>query len=70
MESGDVIKIKLRYERTFWRDKGLSGTVSWRDPTVCSSATHDAGIRRWSSSSPVRLARRWSALAAKPFCAN
>ncbi|MBN9253755.1 MULTISPECIES: flavin monoamine oxidase family protein [unclassified Mesorhizobium] len=30
-ESGAVIKILVRYARPFWRDKGLSGMVMWRD---------------------------------------
>lgn len=30
--SGSVIKLVIRYERAFWRDRGLSGTVLWRDP--------------------------------------
>lgn len=30
-ESGAVIKVLVRYERAFWRDAGLSGTVMWRD---------------------------------------
>ncbi|MDP3898549.1 MAG: FAD-dependent oxidoreductase, partial [Mesorhizobium sp.] len=31
--SGAVIKLVLRYPTAFWRDKGLSGVVMWRDPT-------------------------------------
>lgn len=30
-QSGDVIKVLVRYDRAFWRDKGLSGMVMWRD---------------------------------------
>lgn len=30
-KSGDVIKAVVRYERPFWRDRGLSGMVMWRD---------------------------------------
>lgn len=30
-ESGVVIKILVRYARPFWRDRGLSGMVMWRD---------------------------------------
>jgi monoamine oxidase len=30
--SGAVIKLFLRYSNAFWRDKGLSGVVFWRDP--------------------------------------
>lgn len=30
--SGAVIKILLRYDRAFWRDRGLSGMVMWREP--------------------------------------
>jgi monoamine oxidase len=31
-ESGAVIKVMLRYRRAFWRDRGLSGMVAWREP--------------------------------------
>lgn len=30
-ESGSVIKSFVRYEKAFWREEGLSGTVMWRD---------------------------------------
>ncbi|MGX7875275.1 flavin monoamine oxidase family protein [Mesorhizobium sp. ORM6] len=30
-ESGAVIKILVRYARPFWRERGLSGMVMWRD---------------------------------------
>lgn len=30
--SGAVIKMILRYRKPFWREKGLSGVVMWRDP--------------------------------------
>jgi len=30
-KSGAVIKTFVRYERPFWRDRGLSGMVMWRD---------------------------------------
>lgn len=30
---GAVLKVFLRYERAFWREKGLSGTIMWRQPT-------------------------------------
>jgi monoamine oxidase len=30
--SGTVIKVFVRYDRAFWRDRGLSGTVMWREP--------------------------------------
>jgi monoamine oxidase len=30
-ESGAVIKILVRYPRPFWRERGLSGMVMWRD---------------------------------------
>jgi monoamine oxidase len=30
-KSGMVIKIHLRYPGAFWRDRGLSGMVAWRD---------------------------------------
>ena len=30
-ESGDVIKVLVRYPKAFWREAGLSGTVMWRD---------------------------------------
>lgn len=31
-QSGAVIKIQVRYATAFWRAKGLSGMVMWRDP--------------------------------------
>ena len=43
--SGAVIKIRLRYARPFWRDKGLSGMVMWRDVTglfACDTSEDDA----------------------------
>jgi monoamine oxidase len=30
--SGAVIKLFLRYPHAFWRERGLSGVVMWRDP--------------------------------------
>ncbi|MET2831668.1 flavin monoamine oxidase family protein [Mesorhizobium shangrilense] len=30
-QSGTVIKVLVRYARAFWRDRGLSGMVMWRD---------------------------------------
>ena len=30
-ESGAVIKVLVRYPRAFWRERGLSGMVMWRD---------------------------------------
>jgi len=30
--SGSVIKVAVRYERPFWRERGLSGMVMWREP--------------------------------------
>ena len=30
-QSGAVIKVLVRYPTAFWRDKGLSGMVMWRD---------------------------------------
>ncbi len=30
-ESGAVVKVLVRYPKTFWREAGLSGTVMWRD---------------------------------------
>lgn len=30
--SGAVIKVLVRYDRPFWRDRGLSGMVMWREP--------------------------------------
>jgi monoamine oxidase len=30
-QSGTVIKVLVRYARPFWRDRGLSGMVFWRD---------------------------------------
>lgn len=30
--SGAVIKLLVRYDKPFWRDRGLSGTVMWSEP--------------------------------------
>ncbi len=30
--SGTVIKVLIRYRRAFWRDRGQSGMVMWREP--------------------------------------
>lgn len=41
-QSGFVIKLHLRYDRAFWRDRGLSGTVMFRDPAglfACDTGT-------------------------------
>jgi len=32
-QSGAVIKVLARYARPFWREKGLSGMVMWREPS-------------------------------------
>jgi len=42
--SGAVIKLVLRYGRAFWRDRGQSGVVMWRDPPglyACDTGTPD-----------------------------
>lgn len=31
-ESGDVIKVLVRYDKPFWRGRDLSGTVMWSEP--------------------------------------
>jgi monoamine oxidase len=31
--SGTVIKVLVRYERAFWRERGRSGMVMWREPS-------------------------------------
>ncbi|MDQ2634816.1 MAG: flavin monoamine oxidase family protein [Pseudomonadota bacterium] len=31
--SGTVIKVLLRYDRAFWRDRGQSGMVMWQEPS-------------------------------------
>lgn len=31
--SGTVVKVLLRYERAFWRERGRSGMVMWREPS-------------------------------------
>jgi monoamine oxidase len=33
-ESGKVLKALVRYQAPFWREKGLSGMVAWREPTA------------------------------------
>lgn len=43
-QSGFVIKLHIRYDRAFWRDRGLSGVVMFRDPAglfACDSGTED-----------------------------
>ncbi|MDX8490511.1 flavin monoamine oxidase family protein [Mesorhizobium sp. VK22B] len=44
-ESGAVIKILVRYEKPFWRERGLSGMVMWRDlpGLFACDASKDAG---------------------------
>jgi monoamine oxidase len=42
--SGTVIKVLLSYRTTFWRDRGLSGTVMWSEPAglyVCDVSPDD-----------------------------
>ena len=42
--SGTVIKVQVRYARAFWRDRGLSGMVMWRDPHglfACDTSSDD-----------------------------
>ncbi|MGE0500827.1 MAG: flavin monoamine oxidase family protein [Rhizobiaceae bacterium] len=44
-EGGAVIKLRLRYERPFWRDGGLSGMAMWRDVHglfCCDTSPNDA----------------------------
>jgi monoamine oxidase len=63
-QSGAVIKIKLRYARAFWRDRGLSGTAMWRDPHglfVCDTSG-DAGHPALVVFIAGPLAWRWGAL--------
>ncbi|MCX7305901.1 MAG: FAD-dependent oxidoreductase [Hyphomicrobiales bacterium] len=31
--SGTVVKVQVRYDRPFWRDRGLSGMAMWREPS-------------------------------------
>jgi monoamine oxidase len=40
---GCVIKLQIAYERPFWRDKGLSGSVRWSEPQgmYACDASHD-----------------------------
>ncbi|PSJ56816.1 flavin monoamine oxidase family protein [Kumtagia ephedrae] len=59
--SGKVIKALLRYERPFWRDKGLSGSVFFLDPLglyACDASRDDdhAAIVVFAGGS---LAERW-----------
>ena len=64
-QSGTVIKVLLRYDRAFWRDRGLSGMVMWRDLPDCSPAT-SARMRSPGAGRLHRrpLALRWRALGA------
>ncbi len=54
--SGTVIKIRLRYLPPFWREKGLSGMVMWRDATglFACDASGTAAHAALASSSAVR----------------
>jgi monoamine oxidase len=43
-ESGAVIKVLVRYPSAFWRARGLSGVVMWRDPSglfACDASKDD-----------------------------
>ncbi len=63
-KSGKVIKALVRYDRPFWRDGGLSGTVFFFDPVglyACDASRDDrhAAIVMFAAGG---LAIRWSAL--------
>jgi monoamine oxidase len=68
-QSGSVIKVLLRYDRPFWRERGLSGMVMWREP---------AGLFAFDMSKDILhpmlgvfvggpLALRWAAYGASRF---
>ncbi len=43
-QSGAVIKVLARYARPFWREKGLSGMVMWREPSGLFAFDSSRGI--------------------------
>ncbi|MER8383317.1 flavin monoamine oxidase family protein [Mesorhizobium sp. M0142] len=63
-QSGAVIKMLARYPTAFWRDRGLSGMVMWRDPhgLFACDAGNDDGHPALVVFIGGPLARRWREL--------
>ena len=61
-KSGTVIKALVRFERPFWRDRGLSGMVMWRDTLglfACDVSSRQASALVMFAGGPVAV--EWSA---------
>lgn len=57
-KSGMVIKVILRFARPFWRDRGLSGMVMWRDVTglfACDASRDDVAALVIFAGGPLAL---------------
>lgn len=65
-QSGNVIKVMLRYDHPFWRDNGLSGMVMWTDPSGLFALDTSNGANRAAITFFVGgpLAQQWSAQSA------
>ncbi|MBZ9967426.1 flavin monoamine oxidase family protein [Mesorhizobium sp. BR1-1-2] len=63
-ESGAVIKVLVRYPAAFWRRRGLSGMVMWRDPPglFACDASRDEGHAALVVFVAGPLALRWGEL--------
>ena len=63
-KSGTVIKVLVRYPSAFWRARGLSGMVIWRDPPglFACDASQDGGHPALVVFIGGPLAVRWGAL--------
>jgi monoamine oxidase len=60
-KSGTVIKGLVRYERPFWRDRGLSGMIMWRDTLglfACDVSSRQASALVMFAGGPVAV--EWS----------
>ena len=60
-KSGTVIKALVRFERPFWRDRGLSGMVMWRDTLglfACDVSSRQASALVMFAGGPVAV--EWS----------
>ncbi len=61
--SGSVIKLLVRYRKAFWRERGQSGTVLWRDPSglFAFDCSRDAAHPQLAFFVGGPLAREWGA---------
>lgn len=61
--SGTVIKVLIRYRRAFWRDRGQSGMVMWREPPglFAFDPSRDAALPELAFFVGGPLAIEWSA---------